>query len=140
MYVWFDAPIGYISITANYTNQWEKWWKDPKNVNYVEFMAKDNVTFHSIIFPASQIGTGENWTKVNHLAATHYLNYEDGKFSKRNGTGVFGDNAQDTGIPVDVWRYYLLTNRPENNDSTFSWDDFISKNNDELLPNVGNLN
>lgn len=58
MYVWFDAPIGYISITANLTDNWEKWWKDPENVKSYQFMAKDNVTFHSIIFPATQIGTG----------------------------------------------------------------------------------
>jgi methionyl-tRNA synthetase len=102
-------------------------------------MAKDNVVFHSIIFPGSQIGTGENWTKVNNLPATHYLNYESGKFSKRNGVGVFGDGAQETGIPVDVWRYYLLVNRPEKDDTIFCWEDFISKNNDELLPNIGNL-
>ena len=139
MYVWFDAPIGYISITANFTDNWEKWWKNPEEVASYQFMAKDNVPFHTIIFPASQIGTKQNWTKLHHISATHYLNYEDGKFSKRNGTGVFGDNAKETGIPSDVWRYYLLINRPEHNDTVFSWKDFAAKNNDELLPNVGNL-
>lgn len=139
MYVWFDAPIGYISITANFTDNWEKWWKDPKKVESVQFMAKDNVPFHSIIFPASKIGTQDNWTKLHHISACHYLNYEDGKFSKRNGTGIFGDEVQETGIPSEVWRYYLLVNRPESSDTLFTWRDFSAKNNDELLANLGNL-
>jgi methionyl-tRNA synthetase len=74
-----------------------------------------------------------------HLAASHYLNYEDGKFSKRKGIGVFGDEAERTQIPVEVWRYYLLANRPEKGDTVFSWRDFGCKNNDEILPNLGNL-
>lgn len=138
-YVWFDAPIGYISITAAATDGWEQWWKNPDNVELVQFMGKDNVPFHSVIFPASLIGTGENWTTVNSLSSTEYLNYEDGKFSKRQNVGVFGDQAQDTGIPSEVWRYYLLTNRPEHSDTVFSWDDFQSKLNNELLANLGNF-
>lgn len=67
-YVWFDAPIGYPSITANYTDEWEKWWKNPENVKLYQFMGKDNVPFHSVIFPASEIGTGEKWTIVNHIS------------------------------------------------------------------------
>jgi methionyl-tRNA synthetase len=138
-YVWFDAPIGYISITAAASDNWEKWWKNPENVEYVEFMGKDNVPFHAVIFPASLIGTGEKWTLVNSLSSTEYLNYEDGKFSKRKGIGVFGDQAQETGIPCEVWRYYLLTNRPESSDTVFSWEDFQSKLNNELLANLGNF-
>lgn len=72
-YVWYDAPIGYISITANYTDEWEKWWKNPDNVEYVEFMAKDNVPFHSIIFPCTLLATEKPWTKVNSLSATGEL-------------------------------------------------------------------
>ncbi|KAK2171758.1 hypothetical protein NP493_1029g04013 [Ridgeia piscesae] len=138
-YVWFDAPIGYISITANYTDDWEKWWKNPQQVQYFNFMAKDNVPFHSVLFPSSLLGCDENWTVVNHLSATEYLNYEDTKFSKSRGTGVFGNNAQDTGIPADIWRFYLLFMRPESQDSAFSWDDFMLKNNGELLNNLGNF-
>ncbi|KAL0491196.1 methionyl-tRNA ligase, partial [Acrasis kona] len=138
-YVWFDAPIGYISITANLLpNDWEKWWKDPQNVEYVQFMGKDNVPFHSIIFPASMIGTNEKWTKVNSLSSTEYLNYEDGKFSKSRNVGVFGNQVKETGIPSEVWRYYLIYNRPEQADSKFTWDDFMKKN-DELLKNLGNF-
>ena len=68
-----------------------------------------------------------------------YLNYEDGKFSKSRGVGVFGDMAQDTGIPADIWRFYLLYIRPEGQDSAFSWTDMLFKNNSELLNNLGNF-
>uniref|UniRef100_A0A8C5PFC3 Methionine--tRNA ligase, cytoplasmic n=1 Tax=Leptobrachium leishanense TaxID=445787 RepID=A0A8C5PFC3_9ANUR len=138
-YVWFDAPIGYISIVANYTNQWEKWWKNPQQVQLYNFMAKDNVPFHSVIFPACLLGAEDNYTVVNHLIATEYLNYEDGKFSKSRGVGVFGDMAQETGIPADIWRFYLLYVRPEGQDSAFSWSDLMLKNNSELLNNLGNF-
>ncbi|XP_061335975.1 methionine--tRNA ligase, cytoplasmic isoform X3 [Pezoporus flaviventris] len=138
-YVWFDAPIGYLSITANYTNQWERWWKNPQQVELYNFMAKDNVPFHSVIFPCSLLGADDNYTLVNHLIATEYLNYEDGKFSKSRGLGVFGDMAKDTGIPADIWRFYLLYVRPEGQDSAFSWSDLMLKNNSELLNNLGNF-
>ncbi|KAI4135708.1 MAG: hypothetical protein LQ347_000438 [Umbilicaria vellea] len=138
-YVWFDACIGYVSITANYTERWEQWWKDPENVQLYQFMGKDNVPFHTVIFPGSQIGTEENWTMLNHLSTTEYLNYENGKFSKSRGVGVFGNNARDTGVPADVWRYYLLKNRPETGDTQFEWKYFIESNNSELLAKLGNF-
>ena len=139
MYVWFEAPIGYISITANLTDHWEKWWKAGNNVELVQFMGKDNVTFHSVMFPSTLIGTGENWNLVQNISATEFLNYEDGKFSKSRGVGVFGDEAMKTGVPVEVFRYYLLANRPEQSDSAFKWADLADKSNKELLPNLGNL-
>ncbi|KAM9408480.1 LOW QUALITY PROTEIN: methionine--tRNA ligase, cytoplasmic [Pholidichthys leucotaenia] len=138
-YVWFDAPIGYVSITANYTDQWEQWWKNPQQVELYNFMAKDNVPFHSVVFPCSLLGAQDNYTLVSHLIATEYLNYEDTKFSKSRGVGVFGDMAKDTGIPADVWRFYLLYVRPEGQDSAFSWADMALKNNSELLNNLGNF-
>ncbi|XP_065128536.1 methionine--tRNA ligase, cytoplasmic isoform X1 [Paramisgurnus dabryanus] len=138
-YVWFDAPIGYLSITANYTDQWEKWWKNPQQVELYNFMAKDNVPFHSVVFPCSLLGAQDNYTLVNNLIATEYLNYEDTKFSKSRGVGVFGDMAKDTEIPSDVWRFYLLFIRPEAQDSAFSWADMALKNNSELLNNLGNF-
>ena len=73
-YVWFDAPIGYLSITANYTEEWEKWFKNPANVNYYQFMAKDNVPFHSVIFPSCLIGANDNYTLVNHLSGIGFYN------------------------------------------------------------------
>ncbi|CAF4413958.1 unnamed protein product, partial [Adineta steineri] len=81
-YVWFDAPIGYLSITANYTDNWEQWWKQPDKVELFQFMAKDNVPFHAVIFPACLLGSHDNFTVVNHLSGIDYLNYEDAKFSK----------------------------------------------------------
>ncbi|KAK4312772.1 hypothetical protein Pmani_015786 [Petrolisthes manimaculis] len=138
-YVWFDAPIGYISITAGYTDQWKQWWQNPEQIQYYEFMAKDNVPFHSVVFPSCQLGTDKPWTKVTHLVATEYLNYEDGKFSKSRGVGVFGDQVMETGIPSDVWRFYLLYVRPEAQDTSFSWVDLQTKNNSELLNNLGNF-
>ncbi|KAI0889634.1 methionyl-tRNA synthetase [Annulohypoxylon maeteangense] len=145
-YVWFDACIGYPSITKCYTDRddttgknWEKWWKNPDNVSLYQFMGKDNVPFHSIIFPASQLGTQEKWTQVHKLSTTEYLNYEGGKFSKSKSVGVFGNSAKDTGVPVDVWRYYLLSRRPETSDSEFSWREFVDANNNDLLKNLGNF-
>lgn len=138
-YVWFEACIGYPSITANYTEEWEKWWKNPDNVQLYQFLGKDNVPFHSIIFPGCQIGTEDKWTQLHHLSATEYLNYENGKFSKSRGVGVFGNNAKETQVPPDVWRYFLLKNRPESSDTQFEWRSFIDANNSELLANLGNF-
>ncbi|CAN6458665.1 unnamed protein product [Victoria cruziana] len=77
-YVWFDAPIGYVSITACYTPEWEKWWKNPENVELFQFMGKDNVPFHTVMFPSTLLGTGENWTLMKTISVTEYLNYEAG--------------------------------------------------------------
>jgi methionyl-tRNA synthetase len=138
IYPWFDACIGYVSITAGYTEQWEAWWRNP-GVQLYQFIGKDNVVFHSVVFPATQIGTGDVWTKLHHLSATDYLLYEGGKFSKGRGVGVFGDSVQQTGVAADVWRFYLLSNRPETGDSEFTWDGLVSANNNLLLKNVGNF-
>ena len=145
-YVWFDACIGYPSITKTYTDgsdlagtKWEQWWRNPEEVQLYQFLGKDNVQFHSCVFPASQIGTGKKWTKVHRISSTEYLNYENGKFSKSRGVGVFGNNAKDTGIDPDIWRFYLLSRRPETADSEFKWEEFVDANNNELLKNVGNL-
>jgi methionyl-tRNA synthetase len=138
-YVWFDAPIGYISITMNLTDDWESWWRDPDNTELVQFVGKDNIPFHTVIFPSSLIGTGEKWTMLHTMSSSEYLNYEGGQFSKSRGIGVFGNDAQDTGIPADVWRFYIFYNRPETSDFTFTWDDFQEKTNGELIGNLANL-
>ncbi|KAF1745244.1 hypothetical protein MXB_370, partial [Myxobolus squamalis] len=138
LYVWFDAPIGYISITANYTQHWEKWWKNP-SVKLTNFMGKDNVIFHTIIFPATLIAAQCDYIYLNDISSTEYLNYEKGKFSKSRGTGVFGDNAMDTHIKSDIFRIYLLANRPESQDTSFMWEDLISRNNNEIIKNIGNF-
>jgi methionyl-tRNA synthetase len=138
-YVWFDAPIGYISITADHTPEWKSWWYAPKDVKLFQFIGKDNIPFHTVIFPCSQLGTGEEWTTLYHMSSTEYLNYEGGKFSKSKGVGVFGTDAKETGIPADVWRFYVYYNRPEKADALFTWKDFQEKVNAELIGNLGNL-
>ncbi|KAH9481394.1 putative methionine--tRNA ligase, cytoplasmic [Psilocybe cubensis] len=135
----FDAPIGYPSITAHLTPEWKQWWFNPKNVDLYQFMGKDNVYFHTVYWPSVQIGDGRDWTKLHHLSTTEYLNYEGGKFSKGKNRGVFGPAAKETGIPASVWRYYLLSSRPETADAMFSWAECIAANNNVLLNNFGNF-
>ena len=160
-YVWFDAPIGYISITgclgekiakgegggghaegktfSGWREFTDYWWKSPGEVELFQFIGKDNIPFHTVIFPSSLLGSGENWTMLHHMSSTEYLNYESGKFSKSRGIGVFGSDAMETGIPADVWRFYIFYNRPEKSDALFTWKDFQEKVNGELIGNLGNL-
>lgn len=138
-YSWFDAPIAYIGITCETLGEdYKLWWKNKEVILY-QFMAKDNVPFHSIMFPAYLMGSNDGFVTVDHLDSTAYLNYEDLKFSKSNKTGVFGDDAINSGIESDIWRYYLFRMRPEDNDSEFTWDDFEAKINNELASNLGNF-
>ncbi len=116
--------------------------KEAKNkppVNLFQFIGKDNIPFHTVIFPCSEIGSGRNWTKLFHMSATEYLNYEDGKFSKSRGIGVFGTDAKESGIKADAWRFYIFYNRPEKQDYQFTWKEFREKYNGELIGNLGNL-
>ncbi|MCE5255257.1 MAG: methionine--tRNA ligase [Spirochaetaceae bacterium] len=142
-YVWFDAPIGYISMTASLANDegfdWKTWWQNPDEVELFQFIGKDNIPFHTVVFPSSLLGSGRNWTMLHHMSSTEYLNYESGKFSKSKGVGIFGNDVMDTGIPADVWRFYIFWNRPESSDFTFVWSDFREKVNGELIGNLGNL-
>lgn len=139
-YVWFDAPIGYISITASaFPDNWKDWWQKPDEVKLYQFMAKDNIPFHTVMFPASLMGTGRDWTLLHHINSTEYLNYEDTKFSKSRNMGVFGNDVAETGIDTDLWRFYLLAIRPEKSDAAFVWDEFFEKVNSEFLDNIGNL-
>jgi methionyl-tRNA synthetase len=139
-YVWFDAPIGYISITKNSIGEdYVKWWKNPNNVELVQFMAKDNIQFHSIIFPGTLMATKNDYTLVSRISSTEYLQYGNKKFSKSKNIGVFGDNVMELDFPADYWRYYLLSIRPESKDSKFTWEGFISSINESLFANFGNL-
>ena len=156
-YVWFNAPIGYISITAQLANElkkagkqsfdWKSWWlpeeseeaKGKEDIELFQFIGKDNIPFHTVIFPCTLLGSGHNWTKLFHMSSSEYLNYEDGKFSKSRGVGVFGSDAIATGIPADAWRFYIFYNRPEKSDFQFTWKDFQEKMNSELIGNLGNL-
>ncbi len=139
-YVWFDAPIGYISITAHARDDWKEWWNNTE-VELIQFMGKDNVVFHSVLFPATLLGTGQHWNTADTIAATEFLNLERGKFSKSRKTGVFAEDClrYEKDIPADVWRYYLLSVRPETADTTFSFKDLQARTNNELIANLANL-
>lgn len=156
-YVWFNAPIGYMSITKQLANElvkagkksfdWKSWWlpeeseegKSKAAVDLFQFIGKDNIPFHTVIFPCTLLGSSHNWTKLYHMSSTEYLNYESGKFSKSRGVGVFGTDAIETGIKADAWRFYIFYNRPEKQDYQFTWKEFREKYNGELLGNLGNL-
>lgn len=156
-YVWFNASIGYISITKQLADElscdnkasfdWKSWWipseseeaNDKEDVKLFQFIGKDNIPFHTVIFPCTLLGSPHNWTKLYHMSSTEYMNYEDGKFSKSRGVGVFGTDAIETGIPADAWRFYIFYNRPEKQDFQFTWKDFMEKMNSELIGNLGNL-
>lgn len=143
-YVWFDAPIGYIGITKQWSDEkpaerdWKEWWLNPENVRHVEFMGKDNVPYHSITFPATLLGTGENWTQVDYLKGFSYLTYEGGKFSKSENRGIFAEDAVKE-FPADYWRYWLMSNVPESSDTSFSFDLFASVINKDLNGVLGNF-
>ncbi len=156
-YVWFNAPIGYISITKQLADElvkagkqsfdWKSWWipseseeaKGKPKIDLFQFIGKDNIPFHTVIFPCTLLGSPHDWTKLHHMSSTEFLNYEDGKFSKSRGIGVFGSDAIETGIPADAWRFYIFYNRPEKQDYQFTWKDFMEKLNGELIGNLGNL-
>ncbi len=156
-YVWFNAPIGYMSITKQLEDElkaqgkpafdWKSWWLPEESeeaagkekVDLFQFIGKDNLPFHTVVFPCTLLGSGRKWTMLHHMSSTEYLNYEDGKFSKSRGVGVFGTDAIETGIPADAWRFYIFYNRPEKQDYQFTWKEFREKYNGELIGNLGNL-
>ncbi|MBP5343468.1 MAG: methionine--tRNA ligase [Alphaproteobacteria bacterium] len=143
-YCWFDAPIGYIGITKEWADKdpqnrrWEDWWLNPDEVWHTEFIGKDNIPFHSIIFPGMLFGSKENWTQVSFLKATSWLTFADGKFSKSEHRGVFLDEALEE-FPADYWRYWIPANSPESDDSSFSFDSFQAVINKDLNDVLGNF-
>ncbi len=143
-YVWFDAPIGYIGITKQWSDEkpaernWKDWWYDAGDVRHVEFMGKDNVPYHSITFPATLLGTGEPWTQVDYLKGLSYLTFEGGKFSKSENRGIFAEDAVKE-FPADYWRYWLMSNVPEASDASFTFDSFAGIVNKDLNGVLGNF-
>ena len=147
-YVWFDAPIEYIAATAEWAAangkveaDWERWWRTDKgadDVNYVQFMGKDNVPFHTLSFPATIMGADDNWKLVDFIKSFNYLNYDGGQFSTSKGRGVFMNQALDI-LPSDYWRWWLLSNVPESSDSEFTWDSFQQGVNKDLADVLGNF-
>jgi methionyl-tRNA synthetase len=151
-YVWFDAPIEYISATAEWADatgkpdtDWERWWRTDKgagDVTYTQFMGKDNVPFHALSFPATIIGAnraeGAQWKLVDYIKSFNYLNYDGGQFSTSQGRGVFMDQALSL-LPADYWRWWLLSHAPESADSEFTWDNFQVSVNKDLADVLGNF-
>jgi methionyl-tRNA synthetase len=143
LYVWFDAPIGYISATKEWAElqgkpkAWEDYWLK-EDTNYVQFIGKDNIPFHAVFFPAMEMGQNQPYKKVDHLPANEFLNLEGRQFSKSDGWTI--DLAEFfNNFTADQIRYTLAANAPENQDSEFTWKDFQTRCNSELLGKYGNL-
>lgn len=138
LYVWFDAPIGYISFTKQLTPDWEKWWKS-KDTKLVHFIGKDNIVFHCIIFPSMLKAEG-SYILPENVPANEFLNLEGDKISTSHNWAVWlHEYLKDFPGKQDVLRYTLCSNAPETKDNDFSWKDFQLKNNSELVAILGNF-
>jgi methionyl-tRNA synthetase len=142
LYVWFDAPIGYISSTKEWAektgNDWQPYWKD-KNTKLIHFIGKDNIVFHTIIFPAMLKAHGDFILPEN-VPANEFLNLEGDKIStSRNWAVWLHEYLNDFPDKQDVLRYVLTANAPETKDNDFTWKDFQTRNNSELVGNLGNF-
>jgi methionyl-tRNA synthetase len=143
-YVWFDAPIEYIGATKEWADaqpggaDWRGWWDAEGDVRYTQFMAKDNIPFHTISFPATIVGSREPWKLADYIKGFNWLNYYGGKFSTSRGVGVFMDQALEL-LPADDWRWYLIANAPESDDTSFTWELFAATVNKDLAGNLGNF-
>ena len=143
LYVWFDAPIGYISNTKEICQQrgdnWEKWWKD-EDTKMVHFIGKDNIVFHCIIFPCMLKAYGDGFIVPENVPANEFLNLEDDKIStSRNWAVWLHEYLEEFPGKQDVLRYVLTANAPETKDNNFTWKDFQDRNNNELLAIFGNF-
>jgi len=138
LYVWFDAPIGYISATKELTPDWEKYWKD-KETKMVHFIGKDNIVFHCIIFPSILKAEG-SFILPENVPANEFLNLENDKIStSRNWAVWLHEYLEDFPGKQDVLRYVLCANAPETKDNDFTWKDFQARNNNELVAILGNF-
>lgn len=138
LYVWFDAPIGYISFTKEHTQDWEKWWKN-NDTKLVHFIGKDNIVFHCIIFP-SMLKADGSYILPENVPANEFLNLENDKIStSRNWAVWLHEYLVDFPGKQDVLRYTLCANAPETKDNNFTWKDFQDKNNNELVAIFGNF-
>jgi methionyl-tRNA synthetase len=143
-YVWFDAPIAYIAATQEWAQQeperrdWQAWWKAGDEVRYLQFLAKDNVPFHAVSFPATLIGSGDRFKTVDIIKGFHWLNYDGGKFSTSRRRGIFTDAALEE-LPADLWRWWLIANAPETSDTDFTVRRFAADTNKDLADVFGNL-
>ncbi len=140
LYVWFDAPIGYISNTKELLpDSWEKYWKDPET-RVINFIGKDNIVFHCIVFPAMLMAYGDNYQLPDNVPANEFLNLEGDKIStSRNWAVWLHEYLVDFPGKQDVLRYVLTANAPETKDNDFTWRDFQARNNNELVAILGNF-
>lgn len=137
-YVWFEAPIGYLSATKEaLPKTWQKYWQNPKAKIY-HFIGKDNIPFHTIFWPASLMVHGKLNLPYN-VIGLQYLNYEGKKFSKSRKWGVFCENLPELGLEPDYWRFYLGFLIPETSDTDFKWEEFKQRINGELIGNIANF-
>ncbi len=143
LYVWFEAPIGYISSTKEWAkkigqpDRWKDYWLDPENTKLVHFIGKDNIVFHAIIFPAMLMGYGGYVLPYN-VPANEFLNIKGLKFSTSRGFALWVDEFLQK-YPADSLRYTLAINMPETRDADFSWEEFQAKHNNELADILGNF-
>ncbi len=138
LYVWFDAPIGYISATKELTPEWEKYWKS-EDTRLIHFIGKDNIVFHCIIFPAILMAHGD-YILPDNVPANEFLNLEGDKIStSRNWAVWLHEYLLDFPEKQDVLRYVLCANAPETKDNDFTWKDFQARNNNELVAILGNF-
>ena len=139
LYVWFDAPIGYISNTIDLVgDDYEKWWKDP-DTRMIHFIGKDNIVFHCIVFPAMLMADG-SYNLPDNVPANEFLNLEDDKIStSRNWAVWLHEYLRDFPGKQDTLRYVLTANAPETKDNNFTWRDFQARNNNELVAILGNF-
>ena len=144
LYVWFDAPIGYVSFTKQLlendpNRNWEDYWKKPGDSKLVHFLGKDNIVFHSVIFPSMLKSMGDYILPQN-IPANEFLNLEGDKFSTSKNWAVWLDDyLNDFPDKTDVLRYVLCSILPEQKDADFTWADFKAKNDNELVNNLGNF-
>ncbi len=141
-YVWFDAPIGYVSSTIEWAQKkgepekWRDYWQGDAKIYH--FVGKDNIPFHTIFWPGILIARG-GYSLPYRVAGLQYLNYEGDKISKSKGFGVFCENLPSAGLSSDMWRYYLTLLIPETNDTEWKWREFQERVNNELVANLGNF-
>ncbi|MDD5778023.1 MAG: methionine--tRNA ligase [Candidatus Thermoplasmatota archaeon] len=141
LYVWFEAVIGYLSASKEWAEKqgqpeaWRRWWQEP--VRHLYFLAKDNIPFHTIIWPAMLMGHGDLNLPSN-VPANEYLTFSGKQFSKSRGIGVWLPDVLEH-LDPDAVRYYLSINMPERHDTDWNWEDFVAKNNNELVGNFGNF-
>jgi methionyl-tRNA synthetase len=142
-YVWFDAPIGYISSTKEWAERsgkpdgWKPFWLDPSTVIY-NFLGKDNIPFHTIFWPGMLMAHG-GLNLPHEVVGLQYCNYEGDKISKSRNWGIFCERVVESGLDPDIWRYYLTYLIPETKDTEFKWEEFENRVNNELVANIGNF-